>query len=359
MTTPTKSNRFKYIFLVILILGIGYGSYKYVQSLKHETTDDAQIERYVTPVIPKVSGYLTSIQVTDNQVVKKGDTLFCIDPTDYRIKVQEAISNVEAAKEGLAAARADIGQSVAGVQVSSATRMSVTQTLEGAKSRVWRAENDFKRFDEMYKKHHITKQQWEQAQSTKIEAQSQLKAIEEQVKAAGSQTKAAESRSVVAQKQIQVAQARLKQAEVQLEAAQINLNYTVVRAATDGQVSRIALQPGQWVQTGQTLFQLINNQEVWVVANFKETQLGKMKIGQKVEMTLDAYPGETWIGHIHSFSPATGAKFSILPPDNATGNFVKTVQRLPVKIQLDPSDKQALTALRAGMNVEVDVHLNE
>ena len=138
----------------------------------------------------------------------------------------------------------------------------------------------------------------------------------------------------------------------------MNLEYTVVTAAIDGQVSKISIQPGQLVQPGQSLFYVINNAEAWVIANFKETQLDKMVAGQKVSIKVDAYPDTEFKGTIASFSPATGARFSLLPPDNATGNFVKTIQRLPVKITLDTTnDTEKIKLLRPGMNADVDVHL--
>jgi membrane fusion protein (multidrug efflux system) len=162
----------------------------------------------------------------------------------------------------------------------------------------------------------------------------------------------------VSNKQTEVAAANIKRAQAQLEAAKLNLTYTVVTAAIDGQVSKVDIQPGQLVQAGQSLFQIINNAAAWVIANFKETQLNKMVEGQKVTIKVDAYPDYDFQGTITSFSPATGARFSLLPPDNATGNFVKTIQRLPVKISLDATnDPEKIKLLRPGMNVDVDVHL--
>ena len=155
-----------------------------------------------------------------------------------------------------------------------------------------------------------------------------------------------------------MAAANIKRAQAMLDAAQLNLEYTVVTASIDGQVSKISIQPGQLVQPGQSLFYIINNEEVWVIANFKETQLNKMIIGQNVIVKVDAYPDFNFQGTITSFSPATGSRFSLLPPDNATGNFVKTIQRLPVKISLNAdNDPEKIKFLRAGMNVDVDVHL--
>ncbi|MNS54597.1 putative multidrug resistance protein EmrK [compost metagenome] len=155
-----------------------------------------------------------------------------------------------------------------------------------------------------------------------------------------------------------MAAANIKKAQAVLDAAKLNLNYTVVTASIDGQVSKINIQPGQFVQPGQSMFYIINNNEAWVIANFKETQLSKMVVGQKVGIHVDAYPDYEFKGTITSFSPATGARFSLLPPDNATGNFVKTIQRLPVKISLDPENvPDKVKNLRPGMNVDVDVHL--
>ena len=166
------------------------------------------------------------------------------------------------------------------------------------------------------------------------------------------------SRSAVTSKQTQVANANIKRAKAILDAALLNLNYTAVVASVDGQISTIDVQPGQLVQPGQSLFYIINNQETWVIANFKETQLNKMRTGQKVSIEIDAFPDTKFEGEITSFSPATGSRFSLLPPDNATGNFVKTVQRLPVKISFTTSnDPEKIKLLRSGMNADVDVLL--
>jgi membrane fusion protein (multidrug efflux system) len=155
-----------------------------------------------------------------------------------------------------------------------------------------------------------------------------------------------------------VAEANVKSAQALVDAAKLNMDYTIVTAPIDGQLSSVRLQEGQFVQPGQALFYLVNTKEKWVIANFKETQLKKMKVGQKVTIKADAYPDESFEGTITTFSPATGARFSLLPPDNATGNFVKTIQRLPVKIDFTKNNNlDALQKLRSGMNVVIDVHL--
>ena len=358
MEKKKTNKKFILIFTVLILLGGTYGVYKYLHSLAHEMTDDAQVEKNMNPIIPRVAGYITKVYVKDNQFVKKGDTLFTIDNRDYMIKVAEAKAALIGAEENYAVSKADIGTAQANISVSDANVQSASGNIETAKIRLTRASNDYERYNNLYKNHSITKQQFEQAEAAKLEAQSQLRILQEQQKATSYQKTVAASRSNVSSKQAEVAAANIKRAQAVLEAAEHNLNYTVVTAAIDGQVSKIAIQPGQFIQPGQSLFYVINNQDVWVIANFKETQLNKMVEGQKVTIKADAFPDVEFEGTIASFSPATGARFSILPPDNATGNFVKTIQRLPVKISLNATnDASKVKLLRPGMNVDVDVHI--
>ena len=354
----TTNNKFKLIFLVLLVLGISYGSYKYIHSLSHETTDDAQVTKRMNPIIPRVAGYITKINVKDNQVVKKGDTLFVIDNKDYLVKVEDAKAALKAAENSLEVSKADIGSARATVSVSNANEQSAFGNIETAKIKLRRATNDYERYNNLFKNHSITKQQFEQAEAAKEEAESQVKILQQQQKASAFQKNVADARSNVSSKQIQVAEANVKRAQATLEAALLNLSYTVVTASIDGQVSSIDLQPGQLVQAGQSVFYIINNNETWVIANFKETQLNKMRVGQKVKLKIDAFPDTEFEGELSSFSPATGSKFSLLPPDNASGNFVKTVQRLPVRINFtDNNPKDKMQLLRSGMNADVDVLL--
>ena len=354
-----KTNK-KFLFILIALVAVGgtYGTYKYLHSLAHETTDDAQIEKNMSPIIPRVTGYITKVYVKDNDFVKKGDTLFVIDDKDYVVRVEEAKAALAAAEGSFAVAKADVGSAAANVSVSEANVQSSKGNIEAAKVRLWRATNDFERYENLYKNHSITKQQFEQAQAAKQEAEAQLNVLQQQQAASNYQKNAIISKSNVSNKQTEVAAANIEKAKAALDAAKLNLDYTVVTAAVDGQVSTIDLQPGQLVAPGQALFYVINNNETWVVANFKETQLNKMTEGQKVVVKVDAYPDTEFEGVLTSFSPATGSRFSLLPPDNATGNFVKTVQRLPVKISLtENNDKVKVKLLRPGMNVEVDVHI--
>ncbi len=358
MEKKPLNKKFIIILSVIITVGLVYGITKYLHSQSHEETDDAQVEKNMNPIIPRVSGYISKVFVKDNEEVKKGDTLFVIDNKDYLVKVEEAKANLAGAESSFEVSKADVGSAEASVSVSDANVATATGNIETAKIRLGRATADFERYNNLYKNHSITKQQFEQALASKQEAESQLNILKDQQKASNYQKSVLVSKTVVSGKQTQVASANISRAKAVLDAAKLNLDYTVVTASIDGQVSRIDIQPGQLVQGGQSLFYLINNTEVWVIANFKETQLNKMKIGQEVTLKIDAFDGQKFKGEVSSISPATGSQFSILPPDNATGNFVKTVQRVPVKIAFTAqNDKSKLQLLRSGMNAEVDVHI--
>lgn len=358
MKKKSTNKKFTLIIVSLVLLGITYGTYKYLHSLSHEGTDDAQIEKKMNPIIPRVSGYVSKVYIKDNDFVKKGDTLFTIDTRDFQLKIDEATANLAAAEGNFEVSKADIGSMLASVSVSDANVKSAVGNIETAKIKLGLATSDFNRYNNLYKNHTITKQQYEQALAAKQEAENQVRILTQQQKATAFQKSVIKAKSDVSNKQTDVAAANIKRAQALLETAKLNLSYTVITAAIDGQVSKIDIQPGQLVQPGQTLFYIINNNEAWVIANFKETQLNKMVAGQKVTLKVDAYPDYDFKGTITSFSPATGSRFSILPPDNATGNFVKTIQRLPVKINLDATnDIEKVKLLRPGMNVDVDVHI--
>ncbi|MGA9325263.1 MAG: HlyD family secretion protein [Salegentibacter sp.] len=359
MEQKKKTNK-KFIIIISVLLGIGviYGGYKFIHSLSHEETDDAQIEANMTAIIPHVGGYVQEVYVKDNEKVQKGDTLFVIDNKDYLVQLEQANANLAAAKSQLNVAEASIGSYQANAAASNAQVSTASGNIEAAKIKLWRAENDFKRYKNLYDNHSITAQQYEQALAAKQEAEKHLEILQNQQKASASQHTAAVSQTKISEKQVSVAEANLQAAQAALDAAQLNMDYTVVTAPIDGQLSNVDLQMGQFVQPGQAMFYLVNTDNKWVIANFKETQLEDMELGQKVTIDVDAFPGMDIEGKVSAFSPATGARFSLLPPDNATGNFVKTVQRLPVKIDFtENNDSEKLAKLRPGMNVVVDVHL--
>lgn len=352
------NKKFIIVFAVLILTGGSYGTYKYLHAQGHETTDDAQVERNMSPIIPRVGGYISKVYVKDNDMVKKGDTLFVIDSQDYVVKVQEAEAVVLASEGSLEVSKADVSATSANVAVSDATVQSNAESIEMAQIRSNQAKNDYQRYENLYKNHSITKQQYEQALTNKLEADKQVEVLKQQRNASTSQRNAVVSKTNVASKQTSVAQANINRAKAALEAARLNLSYTVVTASVDGQVSNVKIQPGQMVNPGAALFYIVDNTDTWVVANFKETQLNKMRLGQKVSVQINAYPDVEIEGEVNSFSPATGSRFSLLPPDNATGNFVKTVQRVPVKIKLtSANDPKNIAMLRPGMNADVDVHL--
>lgn len=357
---PAKGkNRMFLIGLIVLVAGGGFFGFKqYEFSLKHETTEDAQIEANLSPVIPRASGYVTKIFVSDNQKVKKGDTLFILDDRDAKIKLLQAQAALEAAQSNRGVAQATTQASQSTVPTYQANVQTVDAQIEAAKVTLWRAEQDYNRYANLIKDHSVTQQQYEQVQATKETAEKQLKVLQEQKNAAEKQTTAAANQSKATSTQIKVADATIKQREADIENAMLNLTYTVVIAPEDGMLSKINIHNGQYVQAGQLVFNIVSEKAVWVVANFKETQLDKMVEGQKVLVHVDAFPERDLEAKLTSFSPATGARFALLPPDNASGNFVKVVQRVPVKIEFDNPNDEIVKKLRPGLNVFVDVHID-
>lgn len=355
----------------IVLFGGGYGIYKYIHSLAHESTDDAQIETKITPIVSKIPGYIKTIYIQDNQVVKKGDTLIRLDDTEYAIQVEQAKANYQAALSQLQVAEAGehtsqstVLSSQAGASTAQANVATAQANIDAAKTQLWRASNDYDRYNRLYQSQSITKQQYEQALAAKETAekqvvvlQEQLKAVEKQAQAVAQQVNISKSQAVASTSQIDAAKAVVDQAKANLDHAALYLSYTVITAKEDGQVSKINLQAGQLIQPGQGLFNTVQKGNIWVVANFKETQMQYMREGQAVSIKVDAFPKHKFEGVINSMSPATGAKFALLPPDNASGNFVKTVQRIPVKITFTNPEDEMLVYVKPGMNVDIDVNI--
>ena len=352
-----KSNGFL-IALIVLVLGGGtFGTVKYIHAMHHEETDDAQIEANISPVIPRIGGYVTEVRVKDNQKVKKGDTLVIIDNRSETIQVEQATAALAAAKSNLSVAQATTSASRDNIATYQANVSTADAQIEAAKVTLRRATQDYDRYANLIKDHTITQQQFEQAEAAKQTAERQLQVLNDQKNAANRQTSAAASQSNATSQQVSVANATIQQRQADLDNALLNLSYTVITAPEDGNVSKVNVQVGQYLQTGQSLFSIVVSANPWVIANFKETQLEKMHDGQKVTIHVDAYPSHDFEAKLTSFSPATGSRFALLPPDNASGNFVKVVQRLPVKIEFSENDPLVKT-LRPGMNVDVDVHLD-
>lgn len=345
------------VFAVLVIVGLYFGTKAIIHGLHHESTDDAQIATNMAPIVSRVSGYIDKVSVKDNQYVKKGDTLLVLDNRDQIVLLHQAEAALATAKSNVSMAKASATAASKNINTSNAAVATVGAQIEAAKVNVWKTAKDLERYANLVKDHSITQQQYEQALAANQSAEKQLQVLEEQKKQAAQQTNAVSSQSDASYEQIDAADAVVKQREVDLENAKLNLSYTIITAPTDGYVSKVPVQIGQFVMAGAQLFNLINDSDIWVVANFKETQLTKMTEGQKVEIEVDAYPKHKLEGIVSSFSPGTGSSFSLLPPDNASGNFVKVVQRIPVRIDFVNLDSEMAKKLRAGMNVVAEVNL--
>jgi membrane fusion protein (multidrug efflux system) len=356
--TPKKKSRvFPIILGLLVIAGAWFGISKYTYAQHHEDTDDAQIAANISPVIPRVSGYVKEVRVSDNQMVKKGDTLLILDERDLQVRLDQAQAALETAKSNLKSAQASSSAARSGISTSRAAIETVDAQIKAAQVNVWRANQDYERYANLIKDHSITQQQYDQALAAKQSAERQLQVLQGQKQQAAQQTSQVTSQSGATSTQIGVASSVIKQREADVEDAKLNLSYSVITAPADGMITKVNIQPGQYLQAGQSFFSIVLNNDLWVTANFKETQLGKMREGQIVDLKVDAFPNHQFEGKVASFSAATGASTSLLPPDNATGNFVKVVQRVPVKIVFDNNDS-LVKRLRVGMNVVVDVHLD-
>lgn len=358
--TPKKRSKVFIVVLALLIIAGGwFGISKYVYGLHHEETDDAQVEANISPVISKVSGYVTKVYVDDNQLVHKGDTLLTLDTRDLQIVLAQAEAALATAKSNLSAANANSFAANKNINTSEAAVTTANAQIETAKVNLWRATQDYERYANLIKDHSITQQQYEQALAAKQLAERQLQVLKDQKNQVSTQTGIVTSQSAATAQQIGVAASIVKQREVNVENAKLNLSYTTLIAPETGIVSKVNLQEGQFLQAGQLTFSIVLNKDKWVVANFKETQYNEMHIGQKVIVHADAFPKHDFEAVLSSFSPATGSRFALLPPDNASGNFVKVVQRLPVKIEFTNKQDSLLQKLRAGMNVDVEVELDK
>jgi membrane fusion protein (multidrug efflux system) len=327
------------VVLAIVILGAAIAGVRYWQHARqYESTDDAFIQGHIIPISPKVSAQVTRVLIDDNQEVKQGDVLVELDPRDFEVALAQAQTN-EAAARGrlqqaqaqLIAAKAQVAQAQAQVAVAEANAINAQADLQRYQSVTANA---------------VSRQQVDSAIAAARTAKANVEAAREQVAAAQAQVG-------VAKAQVATNEAQVQQAQAQVEQAQLNLSYTQIYAPEDGRVTQKTVEPGAYVQPGQSLFALVSH-TVWVVANFKETQLTAMRPGQPGEIEVDTYPHHPFKGHVDSFQMGTGAAFSLLPPENATGNYVKVVQRVPVKIVFDePLDPKYLLA--PGMSVVPEV----
>jgi len=321
-----------------------------------ETTDNAQIEANISPVIPKVNSTVERVLVNDNQVVKEGDILIVLDDANYKIAVQQAEISLALAKQNVSLSQSNKNTANSSVNTVQAGTISANAAVEAAKVRLDVAIKNFQRFKNLLAQKSATQQQFDGIKAEKEASEAQIKMAQAQVEAAKYQVASTKSSVQTSDNGVSLAELSVKQAENNLEAAKLQLSYCTIKAPCNGVVSKKNVQKGQVVALGQPLMAIANNENAWIVANFKETQVSEMKVGQEVEIEIDAYSGKEFTGKVESISQATGSKFSLLPADNATGNFVKVTQRIPVKINFtDKSTKEY--PLRAGMSLAVTVKI--
>jgi membrane fusion protein (multidrug efflux system) len=345
--------------LAILILVGGVWGFQTVVFYKHHaTTDDAQIDGNINPVLPRVSGYVQEVLVKDNQVVRPGDVLVRIDPADLQAKVDQEQAALLSAEAAVAVAEAAVAGARSTVVGSQAKVASNQADVTAARTRAEQTAADLARYKQLLSKEEISQQQYDAAKAAADSARAAAEAARATTESSRATVMSGGSQIEAATRQVAAAQAQVAQHRAALEAARLQLSYATLKAPVAGIVSKKAVEVGQFVQAGQPLLAIVQgNGETWVGANFKETQLARMHPGQKAEIEVDAYPGVTFHGQVESLAAATGARFSLLPPDNATGNFTKVVQRVPVKIVFTgPPDPRH--PLRVGMNVNATVNLD-
>ena len=388
---------------VTLLLALGIGAWLFLTGGR-EVTDDAQVEGHMTQVAARVGGTVATVSVHDNQPVDAGTVLAEIDPRDYDVALARAraaladaeaasaaaqsnvpvtstasTSNLSTAQGSVEQAQSAVAAATHEVEVARARLVTVQARVREAEANATRTAKDADCLKGLLAKDEVSHQQFDAATAAAEASRAAADSARSQVKEAEAGIPVAESRLAqmraglaqaqaglrtarTAPEQIaairaraQAAEAQVAQAKAALAQAELNLQYTTVKAPTKGIVSRKAIEPGQVIQPGQPLMALISLDDVWVVANYKETQLTHMKPGQRVTLTVDAFGSRTFTGRIESMAAATGARFSLLPPENATGNFVKVVQRVPVKIALD-AGQNADQILRPGMSATPTVH---
>jgi membrane fusion protein (multidrug efflux system) len=345
-SAPKKTPRkrpVRLIILIILIIGGGTAALIYWLNARHyETTDDAFIEGTVISVSPKVSGIVQSINIDDNTRVKKGDLLVELDARDYQAALAEAQGNYASMQGKLSEAQTQ-------VQVSQANVGEAQAEVLVAQANAQNSANDLARFQALDQRAR-SKQQLDNA----IAAERTTAA---QVEDAKAKLTSAKAEVVNAQMAIETAQGNLKAAEGALQQAKNNVGYCKIYAESDGVITRRNVDPGDYIQVDQPMFSIVEY-DVWVIANFKETQLNDIRTGQPVEISVDAYPGRKITGKVQSIQNGTGARFTLLPPENATGNYVKIVQRVPVKIVLDPHQNDDPNHLLSpGMSVDPGIRV--
>ncbi|MFN8646903.1 MAG: HlyD family secretion protein [Gemmatimonadales bacterium] len=344
LAQPVKARR-RPLPLVIALVGVLvaalWGWRRYQFNLSHVSTDNAQVDGHITPIAPKVQAFVSTVRVEENQAVRAGDTLVVLDDRDLRVRLAQAEAELANAR-ATGGSRRVPGQVQAQLAASEAQAQSTTATVASAEAADRKARADLARLRGLADRGIVAAQQLDAAQAAADAAAANLEAARRQAGAAAEQVHAFAAG-------VGAAAARIASAEAAVASARLQLSYTVLTAPVAGVIGRRAVEPGALVQVGQTLMSVIPDSGVWVTANLKETEVEAVRVGDSVSFTVDAYPGQTFTGQVSSLSPATGARFALLPPDNATGNFTKVVQRVPVRIEVGAPDPAH--PLRPGMSV--------
>ena len=347
--TDKPSTKKKFVLPIVAVLGVlilfwAFQKWNYGRS--HQSTDNAQVDGHIVPVLAKVGGYVKTVSINENDHVIAGQALVQLEDDDYRVRVQQAQADLAAA-EATGGGGGFSGQAQAQVQSAAGQRAALDAQIGAARANANKADADLSRAKELATKQIISRQQLDAAQAMADVAHANLLAAERQAAAAGGTVNTAEAG-------VRVANARTLAARAAAANAQLQLDYTHIDAPASGEVSRKQVEVGQLVAAGQPLLSIVADTGVWVTANFKETQLAKIHPGQPVEFEVDAYGGCVAEGKVASVSGATGAKFALLPPDNATGNFTKVVQRVPVRIAVT-KPCSGNRPLRPGLSANVHV----
>ena len=330
------------ILLIILLSAAIYAYKKYEYNQHFEKTDNAQIETYNVPIVSRVSGYAETINLKDFESVKKGQLLVSIDKKEQILALEEMQAMYQQMMTEVESAEASIKNTKMTLSAAESTIKSVVLRKE-------KAQKDLERDTKLYTDKAITKKQLDDSKAN-------LDIIEAQLDAQRQELNASKSRVDIQSAALHRAEAALQVQKAKIEQQKLKIGYYDIFAGESGKIGRKSVEPGQFIQAGQTIATIVQDSLYWVIANFKETQLQRLAVGQTVNITMDAYPDLKLTGKILEFSEATGAKFSLLPPDNASGNFVKVTQKIPVKISINQLN-EVKDKLRSGMSLEVEVKI--
>jgi membrane fusion protein, multidrug efflux system len=346
--TRSRTRRLPLIIGAILVIALGtWGVRRYLFGRHHVTTDNAQVDGHITAISPRIAGFIDRVPVEENQHVKAGDTLVVLDQRDLAVRLDQAEADLRTAQAAVGSNRR-AGEADAQLQATRAEAASAQADIAAAEATYKQASADYERYRGLAASKIISAQQLDAAEAARDQAAASLEATRRRASAAGSQVSASGAA-------LRGADARLAAAQSAVETARLQLSYATLLAPSSGIVAKRSAEPGALVQIGQNLMSIVPDTNIWVTANMKETQLEKIRVGDPVEFDVDAYPGVTFHGKVESLSPATGARFALLPPDNATGNFTKVVQRLPIRIAVDGTEADPAHPLRPGMSVDVTV----